>query len=487
MKFNIPPQTEAEQDQYLIECFHDANFIEELLSHNFTIVTGRKGTGKTALAKFLKEKYKNWGIDFAYRLSVDEFTGQFNGKFESVAEQMPEIILFYILTRTTQLLLENGHFNKKNSEYWNNFLMENGLQDINEYKAFVEWASTHEAEVDFKIFDGKNTKERRKTTISNTTGNLFNSLYKSLLPKKKVLIFIDDLTDYLDRTDKNRLTQEISIVRDILLRLDKYNSTLVTENKNLSFICCIRDDLWGHMEGSNINKLKNNSLKLRWDEKSFCSLLIRRLPFFQSDQKKSLENPEAAITEQFPNEIFRKILAESGTKKFKTNFYAYMMAVSFNRPRDFLKFCYAMRARLSEKHPVEIQNIESAEVEYSDYFIGEIKDELFLLSKVIGFKDDLENIKKLIHLLSKKESFGYGELRTEIAKYLENPSHCNVFRFIKELWWYGILGFRSGGSGVINFNYMSEKLDFPVETDVKSYDFFLHKGLLWSMRKDKQK
>lgn len=485
MTLCVSKQTEAEQDNYLVDCFHDANFIDELLKNKYTLITGRKGTGKTALAKFLQKKHKDYGIAFSHRLSVDEFSGQFNGEFEHLAKEMSEIILFYILTKTVQLLLKNNHLNESNSQYWTDFLTQNGLQDIDNYKAFAEWASEHESGVDLKIAKGKNVKHHKKTPISNCTGGLFDALSKSLIPNKKILIFIDDLTDYLDRVNKQKFSKEIDIVRDILLRIDKYNSTLRESNKELSFVCCIRNDLWRHMEGSNTNKLINNSLNLVWNEKSFCSLLIRRLPFFLEEQDKALKNPEEYIKKQFPNEVFSKILKTSNTKKFKTNFYAYIMAVSFNRPRDYLRFCYAMRNRLSTKRPVELINIESAEREFSDYLIKEIKDELFWTSKMLGVKGHLEGLEKLIYLLGKKESFGYAELKIELSKYLGKTgkaSHSLTLKLIKELWWYGILGFNRD-KGIINFRYMGDEKFSPVEEVLKDYSFSLHRGLLWTLKK----
>jgi len=153
------------------------------------------------------------------------------------------------------------------------------------------------------------------------------------------------------------------------------------------------------MPGSNTNKLKRNSLYLEWNEKSFASLLVRRLPFYKNGIDEYLKDPINAIRKQFPDEIFIERLKEFQTNHYGTNFYAYMVAVSFNRPRDFLMFCYAMRDRLSQKTPATFQNINSAETEYSDYFTQELKDELFLASRVLNFSSDHN---KLINILSKQ-------------------------------------------------------------------------------------
>ena len=40
--FKVQKQTEAEKDDYLIACFHDAGFINSLVTSGFSIVSGRK-------------------------------------------------------------------------------------------------------------------------------------------------------------------------------------------------------------------------------------------------------------------------------------------------------------------------------------------------------------------------------------------------------------------------------------------------------------
>ncbi len=45
------------------------------------------------------------------------------------------------------------------------------------------------------------------------------------------------------------------------------------------------------MEGSNVNKLISDSLKIEWNEKSFASLLVRRLPYYQDKLEDYLKDP----------------------------------------------------------------------------------------------------------------------------------------------------------------------------------------------------
>jgi len=169
------------------------------------------------------------------------------------------------------------------------------------------------------------------------------------------------------------------------------------------------------------------------------------------------------------------------------HFYAYMVAISFNRPRDFLMFCYAMRDRLSHKDEITYKNIESSEIEYSDYFTRELRDELFLASRIIGFSAEPEKIDQLIDILSKKNGFNPSELRTDLGQYLGEKTKLGrkkIEAFIKELWWYGVIGYKENKRQLINFNYIPGRASFNI-AKIKSYILFLHRGLWWFSEKRK--
>jgi len=498
--FKISKQTEAEKDQFLIDCFHDAGFIKSLLESNISIVSGRKGTGKTALARYLENTSRDHGVDFILRISIRDFS------LEDYSDSREHInsILFFVIITTVKRFLEKDIFDKHSKGHWNDFLLKNGLQNVVDYDTFVTVKKQNVTGFSMKAFlgskfahaegDGSHQEESSlcRSDISNSPASLIQALRESMPEGKKIIIFLDDVSDYLDTAgDEKVIKKEISAIQEILLRLESYNSIFCDSNKDMRFISLIREDLFGLMLGSNINKLKTNSLSLEWDEDSFASLLIRRLPFYSDTVEESLRDPKKAIQKVFPNEIFSTQLKEFYTNTYITNFYAYMVAISFNRPRDFLMFCYAMRERLSLKHPATFENIESAEIEYSDYFTRELRDELFLVSKILNLELDQEKIDNLIELLNKKDGFNTSELKTDLSKYLgEKTSLGNrkIEAFIENLWWYGVLGLRSTenkGNNLISFRYISKHLPFVV-AKIKSYTFYLHRGLWWFAQKRKK-
>ncbi len=496
-QFKISKQTEAEKDEFLMECFHDTGIIDSLLQSNYGIISGRKGTGKTALARYLEQNAKKYGLNSVIRISVRNISlGLDDNKKDHVNS-----ILFYVVIKLVQKLLERNVFTGMEKEHWVNFLTQNNLQNISDYETFFESGKGNKTGFSisglisslFAKVEGKANVEDNvtfsRTEISNTPSSLIEALRQSFPEGDRVLVFLDDVTDYLDISEEDRVNKEISILQDMLLKLELYNSSLSDSNKGLRFISLVREDLFEYMEGSNVNKLKNDSLLLEWNEDDFARLLIKRLPFYESKLEESLNNPKEAIRLEFPDNIFSESLKDFDTNRYTTNFYAYMVAVSFNRPRDFLKFCYAMRDRLSMKHEVTFENIESAEIEYSDYFTNELRDELFLASRVLGFKADQEKVNRLIDILSKKNAFNSSELRTDLGQYLGEKTskfgRKKIEAFIEELWWYGILGFKEEKDELINFRYIAGRNPFLV-AKIKSYILYLHRGLWWFAQKRKK-
>ena len=278
--FKILKQREAEKDEYLVECFHDAGFINQLINSNFSIVSGRKGTGKTALARYLENKYDDFGLDVVIRLSVRSISlGLEENKKDHVNS-----ILFFVVIKIIQSFLEKGIFSGTSENHWKDFLIQNGLQNISDYETFFETKKQNKtgytikgllSSLFAKLSGSANAEDETSSSrveISNTPSSLIEALRQSLPSGKDFIIFLDDITDYLDISNEKTIKEEISIIQDLLLKLDMYNSEFADSKKSLRFVSLVREDLFEYMEGSNINKLKGNSLALEWKEESFAGL-----------------------------------------------------------------------------------------------------------------------------------------------------------------------------------------------------------------------
>ena len=137
-EFRVVKQADAEKDIHLVECFYDAGFIKNLIDNQYSIVAGRKGSGKTALARYLEKKSEQYGIHFSQRISMRNVTdtGDANERGTLASFQ------FYILIKTIRSLIEQDIFDEESKTYWNDFLYQNGVQNVSTYETFRETRRT---------------------------------------------------------------------------------------------------------------------------------------------------------------------------------------------------------------------------------------------------------------------------------------------------------------------------------------------------------
>ena len=488
-KLRIAAQIQAESDQYLFDCFHDDGVIEKLVDNRFELIAGRKGAGKTAIARYLQREHESYGIDYATRLTLTDLQTTSAG----IAIDGDNLLKFLAIT-TAQRFLKNDLLTDEGKNFWLDYLNTHGLQDVTNYS---DWAlkakkvfEKKAADLGFKPIakaelEHDETLEYTKQIINESTSALFNRLSESLEDKKKVIIIIDDITDQFDSPDSGDVLKSMDQIKYVLHQLHNFNTKLNDEGIDLTFVCTIRNDLWEYILGSNENKLIHNCLWLEWNEKNFCELLIKRLPHFSTNQAEALASPFSSIREVFPDAVFEEILElkkvkTTEIKQYKTKFYAYMQLISFNRPRDFLRLCHAMKSRLSEVKPIEVKHIKASELEYTDYFFNELKDELNIFSKVLN-----ANVMDLMALMAKlaaKSRMSYAELRAALATF-KKASHSGTSKFIKDLWGYSLIGImENGGKDYAHFKHdlgRNNGYNFPEEEQMKTLYFLLHRGLHW--------
>ncbi|MBT7706435.1 hypothetical protein HN747_03210 [archaeon] len=269
--------------------------------------------------------------------------------------------------------------------------------------------------------------------------------------------------------------------------MQSFNQEFADNGLEIRFVSLVRDDLFDFMKGSNTGKIKSDSFIVSWKEKDFASLLIKRMNVFENEMESALEDPVVNLKKWFPDEIFSSFLNNFETNRYSCNFYAYMAAISFNRPRDYLQFCYAMRDRLSMKRPATSENIESAEVEYTDYLQLELRTELYLVSRIFDYDLSENSLNLLINKMIEKDIFGYAEFKICLSKFFSEKrvSNKKIEMLLTELWRYGVIGVKEKKDKIIRFKYLSSHAIFNMEK-IKKYKFYLHRGLWWFAKKNKK-
>jgi hypothetical protein len=394
------PEAESEnvKGQGLVDYFEDyLGILSEMMVGKFLFV-GRKGTGKSAIAKYIKDKSDKSDDSFACILRMSDIA------IEKIVQQDDKeheyaLIEWLILLNLTKLIVKSGSARYTNEfGKLEKFLERNtGSVDVDQ-KELIERLTSKNGEVNFEVlrhcFGGIINKSFQSKEQSAP-------YYKMITPLKEILkwlfdtedvkrreywILVDDLdVGYRleDETDNDKLMDLIRIVR-------VYNTEVLNENSKI--LVFIREDICKHI----VNKyndsakiIQSNNIPINWylppaeieneDDVPLKRLADRRI-------KIAFEKAGKPIT---PNKSPWDCLIEESLSYYGSSF-KYVLDHTFYRPRDIVTFLDAVRIG-KYPTPLTYNNVKRALNIYTDLTINEIKSELSLYfdenEKAILFND----------------------------------------------------------------------------------------------------
>ena len=208
-RFMVQAQTQAEKDLFLVDCFHDSGLLKQIIEGNYSILAGRKGAGKTAIARYLEQKFQDHDLLSAKRISITAFT---EDRINSGTDNIREKILLFVLLQTAKILYDKGYLSSTSLKYWDSVFKNENLSSVGTFQNFRTTSKTNSVGVGFTVFKGKLQENLVPANVEVTSESVFNSLIESLDeigPITSHLVFVDDISDYLDDNDKKRLEGDI--------------------------------------------------------------------------------------------------------------------------------------------------------------------------------------------------------------------------------------------------------------------------------------
>jgi hypothetical protein len=470
------PQTGAEQDKNLVDCFYDKDYNLQLIEYGYSFISGRKGMGKTALAKFAQDSLGYLPIDHCERIPLSSDLPS-DSDISSQKEQDKKLVankaLLFILIRMVKRLLKNNHIKEEYQKVWRHFLKQNNYYEIEDFKEYRERTKSKKTIIkpDIKTPLGGGSigsreieKEIQEVQINDSIDYLWDEFLQSI-PKQIVYhVYLDDVDTRLDL--KNDPKNEA--LYELIVKIQDFNSKSEDSLKNIKIIMCLRSDIWKYIEGSNRNKYLSSCLNLEWDEEDFLQLMGRRI-----NPRK--DNPADAVEELFPSNLFED-QCSNAIKKFDSSFYTYLYSISFNRARDFLQYGFiASKKCPKDGGPLEKKHLYQIEREFCVYIRKELEDELVLLSQKYGF--DIADIDEFLSIIAELNSFNVDDVRKTKQKTKKLKGKIDEYPLLKALWEYSIIGEERDGTQI--FFYHNPERSFPSKESVKNDKrrFCMHEGL----------
>lgn len=381
------PEAESEdkKGQSLVEYFDDyLGILGELQNRRFIFV-GRKGTGKTAIAKYIKDESDKSDDSFACILKMSDINIEKLVQGSRDGEEY-ELMEWLVLLNLTKLIVKSGSakYTKEFSKL-ETFLERNtGSVDVDQ-KELIERLSTKKGEMNFDVL-----RHGFRGIIEKYFQNKEQSApyYKMIAPLKEILkwlfntedvknrefwILIDDLdVNYKleNEADNKKLMDLIRIVR-------VYNTDILKENSRI--LIFIRKDICNHI----VNKyndsakiIQSNDIPINWyfppsDDNDEDDIPLKKL----ADRRIRIAFEKIGRTIPFNKSPWDCLIEESSI--YNGTSFKYVLDYTFYRPRDIVTFLDAVS---SCKCPIPLNsgNVRNALKRYIEKTINEIKSELRL-------------------------------------------------------------------------------------------------------------
>lgn len=456
-------EKEAEEDNFLSIFYTENNKYNELMERYKFIISGRKGTGKTVLAKYYQtiNNHKNTIIDYtklgelSLRYYIENYSLEIDEKISRLFQE------YFIYTQFIITILKNkkkyNDFINKNDTFFTKInkyffyrqyvgiydeikqlydsLFPDGPYKEKEIKEMIKEAQNFYTAVEMQQLpvssnnniSHENSKETTKVR-KNFAENIpqFKKLVCECLKYVNVSIIIDDL----DEIKMKNTSSLITFLIDLVTVVNDINMTVSKSSRNSKCILLLRSDLISsfNKNSSNINKiLIDCNVELDWFRNSSELKKMIMYKIKNADESNTLKNLSL-------DDIETVIFATSQDKK--NNTFKKISSYSFGRPRDIISYIDCIIKNNPNAKQITFPMLSESEEDYSQKLFSEIQNEMSL-----HFADNqIHDIEYLLRSFRKKY-FNYQDIVTFYQDHVEQfPSIINIDITLQYLYQLGLIG-----------------------------------------------
>jgi hypothetical protein len=455
---------DAKREINLLEYFYDVGFSKAILNENKFIVLGRKGSGKTAIARYFELRAAKLYNCFSLTLSFKDYSfvkayKTYDSNFSS-PNQYKSIWRYVILIELLGILMqrEGLPYSEEHSNLYKFYKKNYDARKIN-FKYLVDQMLERKFKLDIPFGFGveygtKKTDGYEKRHYLEILDDLETNVLE-VIDDKEYLIQFDELDeDYQDDTNYS------SLIISLFKTAASLNTLFHENNKNVKVIVYLRSDIYNSFYDNDLNKFTDDIFELNWYEEGVS----------QNSKLKNMINKRIAYSLKLPTDYNKDLWDEifsKGNIIRDLNAYSFIIEKTFHRPRDIIQYCKICQKHSKGKDIIDLQSVLDSEAEYSRWFKKEIRDELFV--RLGGVDQVFEILRRIstqiftIHEFDRNKKY-FGFLR----QYSTNKLLTMLFDA-------SIIGYiiQEGGRNKVFFKYRNE--DTEIKFDAK---FVIHRGFL---------
>ncbi len=428
--------------------------INSLINEDKCLITGYKGTGKTALLYYLDYlvKSQNAKSISSFIFFKESFTEVDRRDYEYISRR---ILMSVSINKEDFLNIEEFEYiwrwillnkfvsDNKNCNYaifdnnqnWKNFCSK--LREIDSpiknkkisLSELLFKAGNRNIELDGKFQINNNEDYKKFYQIIDDCEELFFKVSRTKVP---YYIFIDELEAYFDKIEIFK--RDLYLIRDLIFTVKRYNNIFIScKYKKTKIICSVRTEVINAIESHIVPKELNKTIlgfavPLIWDYDNTNSymhpiiqILLKRI--YVSEGKEEFD----------PKEIYEKWFPEKIHGIEAAN---YILNNGWCKPRDITRLIISAQHSIKSSESAFTQNVlNTVNKHYSESSLQEIQEEL----RATYQSREIDEIKKVF--LGYKTIFSKKELIARInSNNLSQMWKENLDEIIDNLYRVGFIG-----------------------------------------------
>ncbi|CCY10575.1 uncharacterized protein BN789_00314 [Clostridium sp. CAG:81] len=488
-------------NQYFLKSFlpYEKYKISEFLNGARYYIIGRKGTGKTALLKYLEcrfaENEENLVIPIRFKSDFDSLdkkkirTAAINVQDEIVDNDNGDnsvksyviawkVYLIYLIFKNQESLRnEFVVFDPYTDQYktlWTLLKVLYGENDSNKIvpkitKGTVEISADLEKKISASVKLEIELREKEKTVNYELICKKIIQLYKELIGGiNSAYILIDELE--LSIATKKQRIADIELIRDLILAIDALNKISKSQGYNVKIYASIRSDVLDSAlsSGYEINKcIEDFGVTIEWFQKGGNYTDNPLLKIVETKIHASEIAQNVPESEDVWKKYFDDRINNIEVRKYILNY-------SWYRPRDIIRMLLLVQDQCQYgETKINQEKFDRALREYSNLMWNELKEEMALKYS----PDDIRAIKRILNGIN--VPFTFMSLNTRIDTYASMYDYVDAFRkktkipeFLEQLFEWGLIG-NSGERMVFKFlGYKEIDISKPMIIHTPLRNFF---------------
>ena len=432
---------------------------DKLLTGDRLLVLGRKGSGKTALHKFvmghcigksiLHRPYEADSVDYSKLNS-------FGGNITQITAFWKELILGSALE-----LVSSKYSNEQDESPW--MRATQGLSN------WVNYLLESEFDIEVSGVSLKKSANMDWQKRADDTRDAIAEKSKEIGASEDVFIIFDRLDQgFRNRSDAEADSTYLnSILGLIRAALEiRREATSHYGSINIRPIILLRTDIYDLLKDPDKNRWTDRSVSLRWGPSDIKRLLGHRIAIDVGSGGPGFSKNWGKITSG--NEIDDRY---DGYRS--KDLFDFISLRTCWRPRDYIYYVRecARYAHENGANRISISRVKNTEFNYSNWLRNEFLDEAEM--QVPNLTDILASIAHMVVANRKTRNFTKDQFSEALGR-----RNNQLEETLRSLYSFGILGNSTGG-GAAGYKFLYTT-DFPAEFNIKG-NIIIHPGLYRSM------